>query len=137
MFKERIKVWCLKMLNWGIRKISYQKPLRRPYYQDKYNMMLRDWLIYHQKLCCWSGLKRSTKTERDRKFSGSYGSRICPFGFTRQPLSGNPGILWSNFAAPQHPVIPDSNHLYLCVSDNHQFFPNKESNKAYNLLLLL
>ncbi|RZB38064.1 MAG: hypothetical protein SRB2_00410 [Desulfobacteraceae bacterium Eth-SRB2] len=49
MFKEKIKGWCLKMLNWGISKISYQKPLRRSDYQDKYRMMLRDWLIYHQK----------------------------------------------------------------------------------------
>jgi cephalosporin hydroxylase len=48
MFKERIKSDCLKMLHWGIRKISDQKPLRRPYYADKYNMTLRDWLIYHQ-----------------------------------------------------------------------------------------
>jgi len=48
MFKQRIKAGCLKMLDWGIRKISDQKPLRRPYYEDQYNMTLRDWLIYHQ-----------------------------------------------------------------------------------------
>ena len=48
MFKQRIKAECLKMLHWGIRKISDQKPLRRPYYADQYSMTLRDWLIYHQ-----------------------------------------------------------------------------------------